>query len=83
MNSGIVQRFKGPRKAAYKCNYYYYYYYSCTVVHVASVQILKHAVASPLLTHKGQLGNTGSCYDVILTLTTYLSIVVQTMYQQA
>lgn len=52
-------------------------------IHVASVQILKHAVASPLLTHKGQLGNTRSCYDVILTLTTYLSIVVQTMYQQA
>lgn len=82
MNSGIVQCFKGPRKAAYKCNHHYYYY-SCTVVHVASVQILKHAVASPLLTDKGQLGNTRSCYDVILTLTTYLSIVVQTMYQQA
>lgn len=57
----------------------------CTVVHTvfASVQILKHAVASPLLTGKGLLRNTQSCYDVILTLTNYLSIVVQTIYQQA
>lgn len=49
----------------------------CTVVHTVFASV------ASLLTDKGLLGNTQSCYDVILTLTNYLSIVVQTMCQQA